>query len=105
MLGNLEALVSSQYDIISQNGRQIVSASVQGKQFTYDIPDGYSVSDFQQMLQESYSFIKTGGASAGQMTDSEMADYVTDANNEVTSVTRARFSNNSNGNYYSPNGN
>lgn len=104
MITTLENLTKANYEIVSQNGRQIVSASVQGKQFTYDIPDGYSVSDFQQLLQESYSFIKTGGASGGQMTDTEMENYAIDKDREVTSVARARFSNNTNSNYYSPNG-
>jgi peroxiredoxin len=100
MITNLENLGKANYEIVSQNGRQVVSASVQGKQFTYNIPDGYSVADFQEQLREAYSLILTGGASGGQMTDAEISNYVIDKDKEITNVARARFSNNKNSNYY-----
>ena len=100
MINTLEALATSHYEIVEQNGRQVISASVQGKQFTYTIPDGYSVSDFQEQLREGYSILKTNGASNGQMTDEEISNYVLDKDKEISNVARARFSNNKNSNYY-----
>ena len=58
MLSTIEALATSHYEIVEQNGRQVVSASVQGKQFTYSIPEGHSVADFQEQLREAYSILK-----------------------------------------------
>ena len=100
MITTLETLATSHYDIVEQNGRQVVSASVQGKQFTYNIPEGHSVADFQEELREAYSILLTGGASGGQMTDTEISNYVIDKDKEISNVARARFSNNKNSNYY-----
>lgn len=98
MLTTLETLATSHYEVVEQNGRQVISASVQGKQFTYSVPEGHSVTDFQEELREAYALLSTGGASNSQMTDQEIADYVVDKDQQLTNVTRARFSNNTN--YY-----
>lgn len=100
MLSTIEALATSHYEIVEQNGRQVVSASVQGKQFTYNIPEGHSVADFQEQLREAYSILKTGGANGNQMQNHEITNYVLDKDKEISNVARARFSNNKNSNYY-----
>jgi len=90
-LAIIETLAVGEFDTQSRGGARIVSANVAGKQFQYELPPGWSASDFIEQLRLLYKVVTTGGASGGQMTDSEMNEYVVDAANQVTNVSKARF--------------
>ena len=53
----LEALAAKQYTVAEQGGRYVVSASVQGKSFTYELPDGQTTYDFTEMCYDSWRAI------------------------------------------------
>jgi len=90
-LAIIETLAVGEFDTQSRGGARIVSANAAGKQFQYELPPGWSASDFIEQLRLLYKVVTTGGASGGQMTDSEMNEYVVDAANQVTNVSKARF--------------
>ena len=87
----LKALAAKQYTTAEQGGRIVVSASVQGKSFTYELPEGQSGPDFLATVRESWRMIEIGGASGGQMTDAELLAYLLDTAGEVTNTTVASF--------------
>jgi len=87
----LETLAANQYTTAEQGGRYVVSASVQGKSFTYELPAGQSGADFLNMVRESWRMLQIGGVSNGVMTDAELLAYLIDTNGEVTNVTVASF--------------
>ena len=87
----LESLAAKQYTTAEQGGRIVVSASVQGKSFTYEIPPGQSGPDFLATVRESWRMIEIGGATGAQMTDAELRAYLLDADGEVTNTTVASF--------------
>ena len=95
-IAGLEELAGNQYETAKQGGRYVVSASVQGKSFTYELPAGTSSAEFAESCREAWRMIKIGGASNGQMTDAELETYLLDAGGEVTNTTVASFNN---GNY------
>jgi hypothetical protein len=68
-----------------------VSATVQGKSFTYELPQGQGGSDFLVLAHESWRMLKIGGASGGQMTDAELEAYLQDVNGQNTNRTVASF--------------
>jgi len=88
----VEGLVIAEYETLSRGGARIVSANVAGKQFTYELPSGWSTSDFIDALRLIYRLLTTGGASGGQMTDEEANRAALDLDNQSTSVTKVRFS-------------
>ena len=98
-LAIIETLALGEFDTQSRGGARIVSANVAGKQFQYELPPGWSSSDFIEQLRLLYKVVTTGGASGGQMTDSEMNEYVVDAANQVTNVSKARFADQAGGRY------
>lgn len=98
-LSIIETLAVGEFDTQSRGGARIVSANVAGKQFQYELPADWSASDFIEQLRLLYRVVTTGGASGGQMTDSEMNDYVIDAGNQVTNISKARFADQSGGRY------
>jgi len=87
----VESLVVAQFDTVSKGGARIVQASVAGKNFQYELPQGWSASDFISSLRLVYKQLKTGGASGGAMTETELNAFVLDTSNEVTNVARVRF--------------
>lgn len=87
----LESLSAQHYTVAQQGGKQMLSATVQGKSFTYEIPPGIDSTHFAGLAYEAWKQIRKGGASAGVMTDEELESFLEDSANEVTSVTRARF--------------
>jgi hypothetical protein len=90
-LAALETLAAKQFTVAEQGGRQVVSAAVQGKAFSYAMPEGQTGADFLQMAHQSWRTIKIGGASNGQMTDIELEDYLSDAGGQETNRTVASF--------------
>ena len=91
----LESLAAKQYTTAEQGGRVVVSASVQGKSFTYEIPEGQTSMDFLEQCRGSWRQILIGGSTGGQKTDAELLAYLLDADGEVTdrsvvSFTRTR---------------
>jgi hypothetical protein len=80
----LESLAAKQYTVAEQGGRYVVSASVQGKSFTYELPDGQTGTEFTQLCYDSWKAIK-------DMTDAELETFICDADNEQTNVTQATF--------------
>jgi hypothetical protein len=90
-LDTLKALAAKQYTVAEQGGKVVVSATVQGKSFTYEIPEGQSASDFLQLVYDSWRMVKIGGTSGGQMTDAELEAYLCDTGGEVTDRTVAVF--------------
>ena len=89
-LALVESLAAGEYDTLSEGGARIVSANVAGKQFNYELPDGWSSTDFIANLRQLYKLLTTCGAN-GLMTDDELESYVVDSGNQVTSVSKARF--------------
>ena len=81
----LESLAAKQYTVAEQGGRYVVSASVQGKSFTYELPQGQTAYDFTETCYEAWKAIKG-------MTDGELEEFVCDPNREQTNVTQATFS-------------
>ncbi len=69
----------------------MISASVQGKSFTYEVPEGQTSMDFLAQCRESWRIILIGGASGAQMTDAELLTFLLDADGEVTNTTVASF--------------
>lgn len=98
-LSIIETLALGEFDTQSRGGARIVSANVAGKQFQYELPADWSAQDFIEQLRLLYKVVTTGGASGGQMTDSEIGTYVIDADNQVTNVTKARFADQAGGRY------
>tara|TARA_R110002020_G_scaffold163977_1_gene350293 strand:+ start:104 stop:451 length:348 start_codon:yes stop_codon:yes gene_type:complete len=93
----LEQLAAKQYSIAEQGGRYVVSATVQGKSFTYELPEDETPYDFIQLCYDAWRLVRG-------MTDQELEDFIVDADNEVTNVTQATFSKNAY-QYQSPYGN
>lgn len=87
----LESLAAKQYTTAEQGGRVVVSASVQGKSFTYEIPEGQTSMDFLEQCRGSWRQILIGGPTGGQRTDAELLAYLLDADGEVTNTTLASF--------------
>jgi hypothetical protein len=84
-------LSSNQYSVAEQGGRQVIAASVQGKSFSYQLPEGQTGSEFLQLAHESWRMLKIGGSSGGQMTDGELESFLCDPNSENTNLTVASF--------------
>ena len=91
-LSALEALSAQHFTVAESGGRQMLTASVQGKSFSYEIPPGLDSSYFASLAYEDWKAISAGGASGGKMTDAELVAFVQDASGAVTNVARARFS-------------
>ena len=91
-LDALKALAAKHYTTAEQGGRVVVSATVQGKSFTYEIPEGQSAADFLQLTYDSWRMVKIGGTDGAQMTDAELEAYLCDTGGEVTDRTVAVFS-------------
>ena len=89
----LESLAAKQFTVAEQGGRYVVSASVQGKSFTYELPQGQTGWDFAQLCYDAWRYIDG-------MTDAELEAYIKDADNEDTNVTQATFANYAQPNYY-----
>ena len=87
----LETLAAKQFTVAEQGGRHVVSASVQGKSFSYEMPEGQGSSDFLVMAHDSWRIVKIGGATGAQMTDAELEAYLQDAAGESTNRTVASF--------------
>lgn len=87
----LEQLAAKQYTTAEQGGRYVVSATVQGKSFTYELPDGMNGASFLETVRESWRMISIGGASGDEMTDAELKAYLLDADGQVTDRTVASF--------------
>jgi predicted dinucleotide-binding enzyme len=87
----LESLAAKQYTTAEAGGKVVVSATVQGKSFTYEIPEGQSSSDFLQLAHESWRMVSIGGTNFAQMTDAELKAYLLDVAGEVTDRTVAVF--------------
>ena len=87
----LETLAAKQYTTAEQGGRYVVSATVQGKSFTYELPDGMNGAAFLESVRDSWRMLNIGGASGGEMTDAELRAYLLDADGEVTDRTVAAF--------------
>ena len=88
----LELLAAKQYSVAEQGGRFVVSASVHGKSFTYELPQGQTAYDFAQLCYDAWRCVK-------DMTDQELEDFIVDADDEVTNVTQATFSRSAQPNY------
>jgi hypothetical protein len=87
----IEQLAANQYTTAEQGGRYVVSATVQGKSFTYEMPEGQSGASFLEMVRESWRMLNIGGASGGEMTDAELRAYLLDEAGQVTDRTVAAF--------------
>lgn len=95
----VESLVVSQFEIVSKAGARMIQGSVAGKTFIYQLPDGWSATDFISQLRLVYRQLNIGGASGGVMTEAEINTYVLDTANQVTNMTRARFGSQAGGRY------
>jgi len=95
-IAGLEELAGKQFATAEQGGRYVVSASVQGKSFTYELPAGSSSAEFAEACREAWRMINIGGTSGGEMTDAELRTYLLDVDGQVTNTTVASF-NQSNG--------
>jgi len=98
-LALIETLALGEYETQSRGGARIINASVAGKTFSYELPPGWSASEFVENLRSLYKIITTGGATGIQMTDAELEAFVLDADDQVTNVTRARFAQNAGSRY------
>lgn len=87
----LKALAAKQYTVAEQGGRYVVSASAQGKSFTYELPPGKTPAAFSDEVYSAWRYICNGGASGDMMTDSELEAYLKDANGEYTNTVVAAF--------------
>lgn len=87
----VEQLVVEQYDIVKVGGARIVRSSVAGKSFDFELPANWSSADLAEALREAYKLLLTGGASGGQITQSELSDYVLDVSNQVSDTAVAVF--------------
>ncbi len=90
-LAALKDLAARQYTVAEQGGRHVVSASLQGKSFTYEMPAGQTGMDFTQMCYDAWRQLTIGGASGGWMTDDELDLFLSDKDGENTNVTVATF--------------
>ena len=90
-IDGLEELAGKQFATAEQGGRYVVSASVQGKSFTYELPAGTSSAEFAETCRESWRMINIGGTSGAEMTDAQLKAYLLDVNGEVTNTTVASF--------------
>ena len=95
----IEGLAVAQFDVIESGGARIVRSSVAGKSFDFELPANWSAADLSESLRESYKCIKTGGASGGKMTATELEDYVLDSSNRVSDTFIASFANINGGRY------
>ena len=98
-IAGIKELAGRQYTVAEQGGRYVVSASVQGKSFTYELPAGQTATEFSEQCREAWRMIKIGGASNGVMTDAELEAYLLDTTGEVTNVTVASFNQRDNNGY------
>lgn len=89
----LETLAAKQFTVAEQGGRYVVSASVQGKSFTYELPDGQTGWDFAQLCYDAWRIVDG-------MTDAELEAFIKDADNDVTNTTQATFANYAQPNYH-----
>ena len=87
----LETLAGKQFTTAEQGGRYVVSATVQNKSFTYELPGDQTGAGFLEMVRESWRMISIGGATGDEMTDAELKAYLLDTDGEVTSRTVASF--------------
>lgn len=87
----LETLAGKQFTTAEQGGRYVVSATVQGKSFTYEMPEGTSGAGFLEMVRESWRMLNLGGESGDEMTDAELKAYLLDVAGEVTDRSIASF--------------
>ena len=87
----LETLAAKQFTVAEQGGRHVVSAAVQGKAFSYAMPEGQSTDDFLVMAHDSWRIVRIGGATGAQMTDAELEAYLQDATGQATNRTVASF--------------
>lgn len=90
-LAAMETLAAKQFTVAEQGGRYVVSAAVQGKAFSYAMPEGQTGADFLQMAHESWRIIKIGGATGAQMSDGELESYLQDVDGQSTNRTVASF--------------
>ena len=88
-IAGLEELAGKQFATAEQGGRYVVSASVQGKSFTYELPTGTSSAEFAETCREAWRMVNIGGEDGGEMTDAELRAYLLDTNGEVTNTTVA----------------
>lgn len=86
----LEALAAKQYTVAQDGGRQMISASVQGKNFSYEIPEGQSAASVSAMAYEGWKALLNCDGKV--MSDEELEAYLKDCSGEVTNTTRVRFS-------------
>ena len=89
----LESLAAKQFTVAEQGGRYVVSASVQGKSFTYELPQGQTAYDFSELCYDAWRVIEG-------MTDAQLEAHIKDADNESTNVTQATFANYAQPNYH-----
>lgn len=87
----LKALAAKQYTIAEQGGRYVVSASVQGKSFTYELPQGQGPAAFTDQAYSAWRHLNTAGASGGVMTNDELRAYLLDKDNQYTDTIVAAF--------------
>ena len=90
-LALVESMAAGEYDMLTQGGARIVSANVAGKQFQYELPQGWSSTDFIENLRLIYTLLLSGGTSGAAMTDAQVEAYVRDTGCQVTNVAKARF--------------
>lgn len=69
----------------------MVRASLSGKSFDYEMPANWGSNDFIESVRVAYKRVLIQGA-AGQMTDTELQDFVLDTNNQVTDSYSVRVS-------------
>lgn len=96
-LALLEQLTIAQLETVQQGGARMINASLAGKSFSYEMPPNWGAFDFSEMIRLSYKYIKTGGASGGEMTEAELEAYVLDTSDEITDTIIARVSYNQRG--------
>jgi hypothetical protein len=87
----LKALAAKQYTVAEQGGRYVVSASAQGKSFTYELPQGQSPAVFTDQAYSAWRHLNTAGASGGVMTNDELSAYLLDEDSEYTDTVVAAF--------------
>jgi hypothetical protein len=87
----LKSLAAKQYSVAEQGGRYVISASSQGKSFTWELPPGETPASFTETAYDAWRMLKIGGASGGQMTDAELEAYVVDAGGQYTDTVIATF--------------
>jgi hypothetical protein len=96
-LALLEQLTIAQLETVQQGGARMINASLAGKSFSYEMPPNWGAFDFSEMIRLAYKYIKTGGATGGEMTEAELEAYVLDTNDEITDTIIARVSYNQRG--------